>query len=191
MTHSPRKPSPARRLGCLAIGVSMLAAVFTSGCARHAPLPVVEHVDVERYAGRWYEIAHLPNRFQKGCVGTMADYFLRSDGKITVVNQCWKESFDAKRIMAKGTARVVDKQTNAKLKVTFFWPFEGDYWIVKLDPEYQWAMVGHPGRKFFWILARENKMDPALFESLKADATTLGFDLTDLIVTEHSDAAAY
>lgn len=178
-------------MGCLAVGLSMIAAVFSSGCARRAPLPVAEGVDIQRYAGRWFEIAHLPNRFQKGCVGTTADYFVRSDGKVTVVNQCWKESFDAKRIMARGTARVVDKKTNAKLKVTFFWPFEGNYWIVKLDPEYQWAMVGEPSRKYFWILARDRKMEAELFAELKAEAEVLGFDLTDLIVTEHSDVAEY
>lgn len=191
-TNKPSRSTSGRRMGCAAIGMAMLASVFATGCgSRHAPLATAPSVDVERYAGRWFEIAHLPNSFQKGCVGTTADYFLRSDGKITVVNQCWKGSFDAKRIMAKGTARVVDKATNAKLKVSFFWPFEGNYWIVKLDPNYQWAMIGEPSRKYFWILAREPRMDPALFSSLKADAEAMGFELTELSVTEHSDVAAY
>ena len=97
-----------------------------------APLPVVPYVDLKRYTGTWYEIARYPHRFQEGCVGSKATYTLRDDGKISVLNECYDKTFTGKIRSAKGKAWVVDKKTNAKLKVSFFWPFSGDYWIIDL-----------------------------------------------------------
>ena len=118
-------------------------------------------MDLARYAGKWYEIARLPNRFQRDCAAnTTATYTLRPDGKITVVNECRKA--DGRTKSAKGTARVADpKGPNTKLKVTFFWPFSGNYWIIDLDPEYRWVVVGEPGRDYLWILSREPRLDEA------------------------------
>ncbi|MBE0711674.1 MAG: lipocalin family protein, partial [Candidatus Aminicenantes bacterium] len=101
---------------------------FAPGAARKAqaqekPLEVVPFVDVQRYLGTWYEIATIPQRFQKGCVGVTAHYSLRSDGDIDVVNVCRKETLDGKERSVRGKAWIVDKKTNAKLKVRFFWPF--------------------------------------------------------------------
>ncbi len=118
----------------------------------------VNYVDLERYAGRWYEIAKIPNRFQKRCArGTSAEYTLSEDGRITVLNRCFKEDGSQDRV--KGVAKVVDSATDAKLKVSFVsflgWrPFWGDYWVIGLDAEYRWAVVGTPDRKYGWILAR-------------------------------------
>ncbi len=107
-------------------------------------------VDLSRYVGRWYEIAGLPNRFEKKCADSVtATYALRSDGKIEAVNRCRKSS--GEYTTAKGKAKVVDKQTNAKLKVTFFWPFYGDYGILDLGPNYEYAVVGDPSRDYLWI----------------------------------------
>ena len=119
---------------------------------------IVNFVDLKKYAGRWYEIAKIPNRFQKGCVrNTTAEYKLRDDGGIDVINRCIEA--DGSVNEAEGIAKVVDEKTNSKLEVSFvsifgihlFW---GDYWIIGLDKNYQYAIVGHPERKYGWILSR-------------------------------------
>ena len=130
------------------------------------PLEVVPQVDLTRYMGTWYEIARFPHRFQEGCVATKATYTLREDGKVDVLNECRTESIDGPVRTARGTARVADKKTNAKLKVTFFWPFHGDYWIIDLGETYEYAVVGHPGRKYLWILSRTPFMDDALYNRI-------------------------
>ena len=123
----------------------------------------VEHVDLERYAGLWYEIAKIPNRFQKKCRrGTTATYTLRDDGRIDVVNRCLQK--DGKPDEARGIAKIVDTQGNTKLRVSFVsflgWrPFWGDYWVIGLDEDYQWAVVGTPDRKYGWVLARTPALD--------------------------------
>lgn len=148
-----------------------------------APLEVVPSVDLTRYAGKWYEIARLPNRFQRDCAGnTTATYTLRPDGKITVLNEC--RTADGRRKSAKGTARVTDANgPNTKLKVTFFWPFSGKYWIIDLDPEYRWAVVGEPGRDYLWILSREPRLDAALYQQIVEQAKQRGFDTEKLLKT--------
>jgi apolipoprotein D and lipocalin family protein len=130
------------------------------------PLEVVPQVDVSRYMGTWYEIARFPHRFQEGCVATKATYTLRQDGKVDVLNECRMENLDGAVKTAKGTARVVDEKTNAKLKVTFFWPFYGSYWIIGLGDNYEYAVVGHPGRNYLWILSRTPSMDDALYNRI-------------------------
>jgi len=160
-----------------------------SGCAsvktsHIEPLKTVSYVDLSRYIGTWYEIARYPNRFQEGCVGTNATYTLRQDGKIDVLNQCYEKSFDGKLKKAKGVARVVDTNTNAKLKVSFFWPFEGDYWIIELAEDYSFAVVGHPERKYLWILSRKKTMDEATYKNiLNVLETKHHYDTTKLIKT--------
>ena len=145
-------------------------------------LEVVQSVDLTRYLGRWYEIARLPNGFQKKCADTVtADYTMRADGKIEVVNRCRKASGEF--TTAKGKAKIVDKQTNAKLKVTFFWPFSGDYWILDLGPNYEYAVVGEPGRKYLWILSRSPRMEEALFQQLLRKMAARGFNTEKMIRT--------
>jgi apolipoprotein D and lipocalin family protein len=130
------------------------------------PLQVVPHVDLERYSGTWYEIARYPNRFEKDCYGSRATYGLREDGSISILNECRTGSPQGSLRQAKGTARVVDPETNARLKVTFFWPFSGDYWILELGRDYEYAVVGHPKRKYLWILGRERTMDNATYQGI-------------------------
>jgi apolipoprotein D and lipocalin family protein len=136
-----------------ALAVAGLAAAARSLRGSHEPLETVPFVDLTRYSGKWHEIARFPNRFQRNCIGeTTAIYTLQDDGTIAVLNQCRKRngSFTS----ARGRARVAGgKGPNSKLKVTFFWPFRGDYWIIDLDPDYQWAVVGEPRRRYLWILA--------------------------------------
>lgn len=130
------------------------------------PPETVKQVDLKRYVGTWYEIARFEQRFQKGCVASSATYTARDDGKIDVVNRCRKETLDGEEKVAKGVAKVVDKDTNSKLKVSFFGPFWGDYWIVGLDADYQWVLVSDSKREALWILSRTPGMDPALYERL-------------------------
>ena len=145
-------------------------------------LEVVPHVELEKYLGKWYEIAHLPAKFQEGCNETTATYTLSKDGSISVLNQSIK---DGKMKQAKGKAKVVDKNSNAKLKVTFFWPFYGDYWIIKLGNNYDYAVVGTPNRKYLWILSRTPQMDDKLFSQILESVKSKGFDINNLIKTSH------
>jgi apolipoprotein D and lipocalin family protein len=165
-------------------GVLMLLAAISCTPAERRPGPpleVVSFVDLKRYAGEWYEIARYPHRFQKGCVGSKATYSLRDDGKITVLNECYKGSFNGKIRRAKGKAWVVDEKTNAKLKVSFFWPFSGDYWIIDLGKEYEYAVVGHPDRTYLWVLSRTKTMDAEVYEKILERLEEKGYDTSRLI----------
>ncbi len=159
--------------------VLLLISGSTFGTGRDLPPPTVPKVDLARYMGDWHEIARLPNPFQKQCLQTTAKYTLTGDGKFSVVNGCltpkgtWKE--------ATGRARVVDATTGSKLEVTFFWPFYGDYWVLDLDSDYRWALVGTPDRKYLWVISRTPTLDPALLDRILGRARTLGFDLAKLI----------
>jgi apolipoprotein D and lipocalin family protein len=112
-------------------------------------LKTVEHVDVKRYMGAWFEIAKLPQRFEKGLVGIKASYTLLPDGKVEVLNSGYKEDFNGKMKTIKGKAWVADTATNAKLKVSFFWPFTGNYWIIELGKDYEYAVVGDEPENIF------------------------------------------
>lgn len=135
----------------------------------------VKYVDIKKYAGLWYEIAKIPNRFQKQCVkGTTAFYELKENGEIQVINSCYDKDNELDK--TEGVARIVDNKSNAKLEVSFFsilgWrPIWGDYWIIGLGENYQWAIVGTPSRKYGWILSRTPKLDETtmnkIFEILK------------------------
>ena len=150
-------------------------------------LQTVPHVDLNRYTGVWYEIARYSHRFQEGCVGSRATYLLRDDGKITVVNECFDGSFSGKLRSAKGKAWVVDKQSNAKLKVSFFWPFSGDYWIIDLGNDYEYAVIGHPERKYLWILCRTPQMDEKLYKEILTRLEFQDYDTMKLIKSPQPD----
>lgn len=166
---------------CLAAGVTQ--AVPEASGSDPRPLRTVTHVDLTRYVGTWYEIASYPQRFQKGCTATTAIYTLREDGKIQVVNRCNRDSLDGRETVARGRARVIDRETNAKLKVTFFWPFWGDYWIIDLGRDYEYAVVGHPKRKYLWILSRTPFMDTTVYEGIIERLRGQGYDTTRLVRT--------
>lgn len=145
-----------------------LLLLITAGqvLAELPPLQTVPKVDLNRYLGTWYEVATIPQRFQKGCTGVTATYSLRPDGKIDVLNQCYKDSLNGKYKSVHGKAWVTDTLTNARLKVQFFWPFSGAYWIIELDSNYQYAVVGHPNRNYLWILSRTPRMEDGLYNDL-------------------------
>lgn len=169
------------------IFLSVITTMVLAGMAavdRRGELEVVGAVDLSRYAGRWYEIARLPNRFEKKCADSVtATYTLRSDGKVEVVNRCRKAN--GEYTTARGKAKIVDKKTNAKLKVTFFWPFYGDYWILDLGPNYEYAVVGAPNRDYLWILSRTPQLDEQLYQRLLRKMATRGFATDQMIRTSH------
>lgn len=163
-----------RRLAAL----PCLVALACAGSALPPP-STVERVDLDRYAGTWYEIASFPTRFQRGCAATTATYGLRDDGRVSVRNRCVR---DGEESAIEGVAWPVDA-SNARLKVRFFWPFTGDYWVLALDPDYRWAVVGHPDREHLWLLSRTPRIDDALYQELVTKARAQGFDVSRLVRT--------
>jgi apolipoprotein D and lipocalin family protein len=160
---------------CGGVSLALLAA--------GRPLQTVASVDLQRYLGTWYEIATIPASFQKNCVGVTATYTVRPDGTIGVLNRCRKYTLDGKEKSVKGKAWVVDTKSNAKLKVQFFWPFSGSYWIIELDPEYRYAVVGHPSRNYLWILCRRPQMDESLYTELLEKIAAQGYDVKRIVRT--------
>ena len=159
--------------------------IFGCSSSNYAPLDVVDKVDVQRYLGKWYEIALLPNSFEKGCNCTTAEYSLIDSTTIRVINSCRKDSVNGKVDQANGKAFVVEGSNNAKLRVQFFWPFRGDYWIIDLDKEnYSYAVVGAPNRKYLWILSRTPKMDEIIYNTLIEKCKAKGFDVSMLEKTK-------
>jgi apolipoprotein D and lipocalin family protein len=154
-----------------------------------SPLTVVDTVNLNRYLGKWYEIASYPAWFQKGCTASTAEYSLLPDGKIQVVNRCHKGNLEGPLKESKGKAEVVDTTTNAKLKVWFFWPFKGNYWIIDLNPDYQWAVVGEPSRKYLWILSRTPTMDEAVYQGILERLPQKGYNPDRLRRTDQAATA--
>ena len=160
-----------------------------------APVRAVPFVDLNRYAGEWFEIARFPNRFQRQCIGDVrAFYARRPDGRLDVVNRCRTVDGETE---AHGVARIVDAQTFAKLKVRFapawlsFLPVVwGDYWIIGLAPDYSWAVVGNPGRDYLWILGRASRLDDEPLAAATAAAQNNGFDVQRLLPTPQIGASA-
>jgi apolipoprotein D and lipocalin family protein len=145
------------------------------------PLAVVDPIDLDRYSGRWYEIASFPQRFQRGCVATMATYTRLDAARLRVVNECRDGMFDGDLRSVEGVAWLADPASSeAKLEVQFFWPFRGDYWVIDLDPDYRHAVVGHPSRDYLWILARTPTLEPTEYEALLARIAAQGYELEHL-----------
>ena len=147
-------------------------------------LQTVPFVNLEKYAGKWYEIAAIPQWFQKGCNCTTATYTVTDKGYVMVENRCNKDSINGKESYAKGKAFVVENSNNAKLKVQFFWPFKGKYWIIDLGDDYSYAVVGHPNRKYLWILSRTPKMDETLYKEILFRIKEKGFDVSKIKFTK-------
>ena len=177
------------------IGRATLAAALWAGVASVAAQPTlatVDKVDLERYVGRWYEIARLPNRFQSQCAGDVtATYTALSATAVRVTNAC--RTHEGETDSSEGVARVRDTTTNAKLEVRFLplalaWlPFAwGDYWILDLAPDYSHALVGTPSRETLWILSRRPELDAATYGRLVAKARALGFPTDKLVRTRHA-----
>lgn len=148
------------------------------------PLQAVSNVDLKKYEGKWYEIASFPQRFQKGCHCTTATYTISEKGFVIVENRCNKGSVTGKESYIKGKAFIEAGTNNAKLKVKFFWPFTGKYWIIDLADDYSYAVVSHPNRKYLWILSRTSKMDDAIYQQIISRLVEKGLDVSKLQITE-------
>jgi apolipoprotein D and lipocalin family protein len=158
--------------------LGLIGMITACSTAPTAPLPTVAAVDLNRYTGAWFEIAALPNRFQSQCVAdTQARYRLKDDGDIEVRNRC--RLIDASVEEAIGVAKVVADSGNAKLRVSFFRPFYGDYWILAFGPDQRWVLVGEPRRRFGWVLARTPQIDPTDLDEALSRAAALGFARSD------------
>ncbi|MBK9983307.1 MAG: lipocalin family protein [Saprospiraceae bacterium] len=161
----------------------ILLFLMNSTTSSSQPLETVPSVDLNKYAGKWYEIASFPQIFQKGCQCTTAEYSLDPQGFVVVENRCNR---NGKVSYIKGKATVDKNSGNAKLKVQFFWPFKGKYWIIELASDYSYAVVGHPNRKYLWILSRTPKMNESLYQDIVDRAKRRGFDITLLKVTDQN-----
>jgi apolipoprotein D and lipocalin family protein len=172
MANHRRGPLPLPRAWRAVLVLTAAWLIAPALPSRADPLAPVSRVDLNRYAGVWHEIARIPNRFQRQCRrDSLAVYTLRSDGRLAVVNQCFKSNGAVAQ--ARGLARVVDPVSQARLKVSLVsvlgWrPFWGDYWIIGLDPDYRWAIVGEPSRRFGWILARSRRLDATSITTINA-----------------------
>ncbi len=164
----------------------LLGLLLVAGCGDDKPLATVKAVDLEQYAGTWYEIARLPQWFQRGCYDSTATYSLNDDGTVKVINRC--KRVDEENSEAEGTARVVPDSGNAKLKVRFDnWVSrliptitEGNYWIIALDKNYQTVVIGEPSREYLWILARQPQLPDDQYQALVQVADSKGFPVEQL-----------
>ncbi len=157
----------------------MALSLLLTACSQTPPPKTMVQVDLKRYMGTWYEIASLPAPFQKNCYCTKAEYQLQAD-KVSVLNSCRKDSPTGQLRRAHATATAYPNSGNSRLKVTFFWPFSADYYILYVSPDYQTAVVGTPNRKFLWILARAPKINEAEYQQLVALAQQRGYSLEHL-----------
>ena len=145
---------------------------------------VVKELDIERYLGEWYEISRYDHRFERGLVGVTATYSYRDDGMIKVVNSGYKKTLTGEKSEAIGKAKVPDLNIPSKLKVSFFWIFYGDYFVLELDENYQWAIIGSSSDKYLWILSRTPQIEDTLYNELLNKLTDRGYDVTKLIMVE-------
>lgn len=153
--------------------------IFLNACNSDMELSTVQNLDITRYSGTWYEIARLPNRFERGLTCITATYTLKDNGKIRVTNRGFKAS-KGKFEDINGSARVPDSKFPGQLKVTFFWPFSGNYYVMALDDDYRYALVGDPSRKYLWILCRDKELDPVIYQQLVQLAASNGFEVEQL-----------
>ena len=169
--------------------LAIISLSFTTQ-AETVPPQAVDQVDIQKYAGKWYEIAHLPMYFQRKCVSNIsAQYTVNADQTMGVLNSCRIEN--GEMISSEGVA-YPQNQGNSKLKVSFLppglrWiPFtRGHYWVLRVDPEYKVALVGGPSNKYLWILSREPQLDEAIYKSYLETAKYYGYDITKLIKLSH------
>ena len=161
---------------------TMLILMTSIGKAQ--TLETVPLVDLNKYAGKWYEIAAYPQRFQKNCHCTIAEYTVTGKDYLIVENRCNKDSVKGKLSSVKGKAFVEENSGNAKLKVQFFWPFRGKYWIIDLADDYSFAVISHPNKKYLWILSRTPKMKEDIYRQIINRIKNKGFDLSKIQVTE-------
>jgi apolipoprotein D and lipocalin family protein len=163
----------------------LATAMFAAACSQNPayrqsdePLPVA-YVDQGRYLGLWHEQARLPNSFEEGCQRATAEYAMREDGLISVVNTC----IDARgeRRVARGRARSAGEAGEGKLEVSFFGPFWGDYWVLDRGDDYSWSIVGEPRGRYLWLLTREETITSEARAAFERRIVELGYRPADLV----------
>jgi len=167
-----------------------LLLIILSSCKTQKDMinkTVVKELDIERYLGTWYEIARYDHRFERGLVGITANYAMRKDGKIKVVNSGYKNNLEGKFSQAIGKAKIPNPEIPSKLKVSFFWFFYGDYFVLELDKDYQWAIIGSSSDKYLWILSRKPKMEKELYSELLERLKKRGYNVSKLIKVEQKE----
>jgi apolipoprotein D and lipocalin family protein len=159
--------------------ITLLSFIGIISC-KSQPLETVKVLDVRQYAGTWYEIARLPNKFEKNLEFVTATYELMENGKIKVTNRGISSIEPHKKSEVTGKAWVPDPAFPGKLKVQFFWPFAGPYWVIALDPDYRYALVGDPSRKYLWILSKDKQLNQETYLKLVQTARDMGFETDKL-----------
>lgn len=142
---------------------------------------VVKDLNIDKYLGKWYEIARFDHRFERGLVGVTATYSYRKDGKIKVINRGYKNNLDGELSEAIGKAKIPNVNEPSKFKVSFFLFFYGDYYVLDLDKDYQWAIVGSSSDKYLWILSRTPQIEESLYSSLLDKMKKRGYDISKFI----------
>lgn len=182
---SLRVPASLALIVLAALGLAACASLTAGPVGNRSTPQPAKPVDLKRYVGLWYELARYENRFERNCEAVTAEYRSRPDGMIEVINSCRKGGVSGPLKIAKGRAKVVAASQEAKLKVSFFGPFFGDYWVLDHADDYSWSIVGEPSGRFLWILAREANPPAALRDSLEGRIRQLGYDTGLLRRTAH------
>ncbi|MEX0740749.1 MAG: lipocalin family protein [Pseudohongiella sp.] len=188
-----KKPEQSASIRLLAV---LLFTLTLAACSSAPPdgLSVVDNFDINRYTGRWYEIARLDHRFERGLSNVTAEYELQEDNSVSVLNRGYNND-EQQWDEADGRAKFVGDPSQGSLKVSFFGPFYGGYHIIALDQDdgrnheqdsYQWAMISGPSRDYLWILAREPVLDSTVYDALIKQAGDSGFAIEDLIEVDQS-----
>lgn len=178
----------SRPLASLAIAAATALAACSGAVGKDTVPQPARAVDLGLYLGRWYELARYDMVFERGCEGVTAEYSLRPDGRVRVLNTCRKGAPDGPVKTAEGRAKVVPDSQGAKLKVSFFGPFYADYWVLDRADDYSWAIVGEPSRKYLWILSRDATPGAEATAALVARTAALGYDTGRLHMTRQPPA---
>ena len=169
--------------------VAGLVAMPGNNSTGKSPLQTVSSVDLNRYMGDWYEIARTPNRYESDCASdASAHYQLMPDGRVSIKNEC--RTNGGKTHTAQGKGTVADQDSKAKLKVSLFWPFSGDYWIIDLDKDYRYAVVGEPERKNLWVLSRTPNLDQRTYAEILKHIQAQGYEISRVQKTTQSSAVS-
>jgi apolipoprotein D and lipocalin family protein len=170
-----------------ALTLCLMLAACAEGPIGNPNVPApAKAVDLTRYLGKWYEIGRYENRFEKGCEAVTAEYSLRDDGKIRVLNSCHTGTSDGPLKTAEGKAYSVENSDNAKLRVSFFGPFYGDYWVLDHANDYSWSIVGEPSGRYLWILTRTPTLSKKQISALVTRVSAMGYDTSLLYYPNHA-----
>ncbi len=178
-----------RIMSLVGLALSLILVFYIAGCSTGLPegMPAVDNFELDKYLGKWYEIARLDHSFERGLSNVTANYKMRDDGRVDVLNRGYHDQKE-KWQSANGIARLMGPEGKGSLKVSFFRPFWGDYHIVVLDEQYQYAMVTSSSKKYLWILARNPELDEDIKNDLVSQANQWGFATDELIYPKHDKA---